>query len=390
MIIVGIGKSGSCWPAHAKDAVKLLLEYGARPDAKDVCGKTVCHYGMGCMATEMTLTTARYCLEAHQSSHLFGKEVELHSLQKEDMNGLRGICRGYSVATGRRSVYVFDEKKAVAIKPENLRLVGADDADVDSTRPKLCDVPDRLGGVALLEVYMQGRVDVAKILLDEHHASIDVADVDNCSPRSMALHPGAALMTPVAAMINQHALRLSRAEKRLHQNSCTKCGITDVRLFACSKCHVVQYCTKECQVSDWSEGGHKEECKQIRAQKNEVVVLEKPAPSDYFRSTFSLNTSALQAIPMTTDTFRKPSCVAYNEQFYIKIQGEGPTMPLYIYDKTQDFKTFVDPGTPGFDVLRAKVKADPATGGRKTYLKCSFDESNKCTIFLATRSIKTW
>jgi hypothetical protein len=29
---------------------ELLLSYGARPDAKDVCGKTVCHYGAGFMA----------------------------------------------------------------------------------------------------------------------------------------------------------------------------------------------------------------------------------------------------------------------------------------------------------------------------------------------------
>jgi hypothetical protein len=36
-------------------AVQLLLEYGARPDAKDVCGKTVCHYGMGPYATDMSL-----------------------------------------------------------------------------------------------------------------------------------------------------------------------------------------------------------------------------------------------------------------------------------------------------------------------------------------------
>ena len=107
----------------------------------------------------MTLEATRYCIDAYQSSHLFGKEVELHSPKKEEMNGLRGICRGFVVETGRRSVYVFDQKRTVAMKPENLRLAGADDADVGTARLKLCDVPDRLGGVALLEVCFarQGR-----------------------------------------------------------------------------------------------------------------------------------------------------------------------------------------------------------------------------------------
>ena len=33
-----------------------------------------------------------------------------------------------------------------------------------------------------------------------------------------------------------------------------------MRLKACGRCRVAQYCSTECQVSDWKQGGHKERC----------------------------------------------------------------------------------------------------------------------------------
>jgi hypothetical protein len=111
MLIIAMGKIMASHDPKALEAgqlkvVKLLLKYGARPDAKDVCGKvrmcketifrpihrlatkgtlathasfpiikTVCHYGMGEMATPMTMAAVDMCIDAHRSSHLFGKKV---------------------------------------------------------------------------------------------------------------------------------------------------------------------------------------------------------------------------------------------------------------------------------------------------------------------------
>jgi hypothetical protein len=77
------------------EVAELLLSHGARPVAKNVCGKTVCHYVAGAMATETT-KSVKHCTEATKTSHmLFIKEVELTGLADTTKNGLRGPARGY-------------------------------------------------------------------------------------------------------------------------------------------------------------------------------------------------------------------------------------------------------------------------------------------------------
>jgi hypothetical protein len=400
MMIVSIGKNvqvaqaplgNEAFGSIQLEAVKLLLEYGARPDARDVCGKTVCHYGLGAFATDMTMTAAGYCIAAHQSSHFFNKEVELHSLQKAELNGLRAICRGYVVATGRRSVYLLDRKQTVALKPENLKLVDGDD-ESSSSRPKLCDIPDRLGCVSLMEVLMQERVDVATVLLDQHNARSDIVNAEGLSPKQMAITAG--VLSKVGHLIVKHGMRQSRDAAKEEKNACSKCGKTDVHLSKCSLCRSVQYCSRECQVSHWKKGGHKQICEQRQHEMNQTVVLEPPPPrtDGMVFATLSAASMAGRApmSPAASGTFRKPKHVNIGEQFYIKIQGGGPQMPLMIYDQTREFQTMLEPTDPGFEVLRAKVVADPNANGRKTYLKCSFDKFNKCTVYLGSTSAKLW
>lgn len=124
LLIVSAGKNIQLPPdvlsRHQVEVAKILLKYGARPDAKDVSGKTVCHYGSGMMATNTTMEIATMCIEAAESSHFFGKEVELYDLKNETMNGKQGIARGYDTASNRRAVYIFSDEKQVAVKPENI------------------------------------------------------------------------------------------------------------------------------------------------------------------------------------------------------------------------------------------------------------------------------
>ena len=57
-------------------------------------------------------------------------------------------------------------------------------------------------------------------------------------------------------------------------NMCRGCGLRDVsregagfkrvKMLKCSGCRQAFYCSKECQVRDWKEGGHKEVCKLIQ------------------------------------------------------------------------------------------------------------------------------
>lgn len=135
--------------------VELLLSYGARPDAKDVVGKTVCHYGSGEKATETSLAMVDMCIPAAESAFLFAKRVELFGLNNYDMNGKIGIARGFHVKSGRRAVYLLQDRKEVAVKPQNLRVLG----DLQEAPPatKLCDIIDRISCVCLYGVVLHDR-----------------------------------------------------------------------------------------------------------------------------------------------------------------------------------------------------------------------------------------
>ncbi|KAK0720722.1 hypothetical protein B0H67DRAFT_200772 [Lasiosphaeris hirsuta] len=49
------------------------------------------------------------------------------------------------------------------------------------------------------------------------------------------------------------------------QPGCAGCGSAEGALARCTGCGGVRYCSKACQVKGWSEGGHKGDCKVIKA-----------------------------------------------------------------------------------------------------------------------------
>ena len=390
LMIVSLGKNVPVAdPAHLAQRqvaiAAILLKYGARPDAKDVCGNTVCHYGAGQMATDMTMKVVEMCIPAAQSSHLFGKDIELYGLSNESMNGKRGIARGYITGTGRRAVYLLDQKKEMAIKPGNIRLIGAQNEA--EPRPNLCDIQDRLGSVSLLEVFMTNRADVAAFLLDKHNARFDIADWDGFSPKSMAMSPGAGLTTSVGPMIMKRAMKQGRAEKKAVEGQCSKCGAVEsstLVLSVCAKCMVVQYCSRECQISDW-KAGHKQICSQVEEERVVAVQLETPPVTE--------NTVMVSFATRQTSTpegsYRRPDHAAVGEQFYIKVQAL-PGHPLLIYDKSRQCHFSYPPNLRGYREMYSAAVGERATNGTKAYVKASFDANGNCTVYPGTTSLKTW
>lgn len=219
---------------------QILLRYGARPDAKDVCGKTVCHYGAGMMATQMTMDVVTMCIEAAESSYLFGEEVELFGLKNDDMNGKRGVARGFVTESGRRAVFIGADKRQVAVRPDNIRLYNK---QAPTNRPRLCDAQDRLGGVCLHEVVMADRDDVATFLLDQHRARVDVDDSDGVSPQRMAVTPGASMVYTVAALVKSRVTEEGRANRKAAKGHCSQCGTVETAakpLSLCARCKSTQ------------------------------------------------------------------------------------------------------------------------------------------------------
>ncbi|KAF1765351.1 hypothetical protein GCK72_005303 [Caenorhabditis remanei] len=63
---------------------------------------------------------------------------------------------------------------------------------------------------------------------------------------------------------NEEVVVLHVVQRELYRSSlkyiCHECGNSKVKLKACEECYDAVYCSKECQVANWSTGGHREVC----------------------------------------------------------------------------------------------------------------------------------
>jgi len=342
------------------------------------------------MATDMTMEVVQRAAKAYETSYLFNQEVELAGLTgNTSMNGLRGIARGYHYSTGRRAVYLHGQGKQVSVKPENVKLV---DPSTDSNERKLCDLQCRLGTVSLLETIPSNRADVAEFLVNQLGASIDIQDLDDVSARSMAMMGIAELVSPAASIVREAARKqgkvTAKADRRKCAN-CTKPEPLDNKFPECARCKQVRYCQKECQVAHW-KAHHKKECRELASKAEAGVKLERPPSTGMFSATINARTGEKHMLGKDTDGFKKPANVAVGEQFYVKCQGGGPNMPIMIYDETRQCNLSYPPGLAGFEEIRAKIVAEPAFQGRKTYMKASFDSAGVCTVYPTTAALKRW
>lgn len=397
-LIVSAGKNVMQVPTqHQIEIASLLLQNGASPYAKDVFGKTVVHYGAGGMATDMTMQVVNMCIHAAKTHHLFGKEVQLHSLKSEQMNGLRGIVGGFhfkKTEPGRRAVYLIDAKKEIWVKPENISLSMEDNEIKVASLTMLADVQDRLGSVSLHEVIMNQRLDVAKFLLTNHKTSVYTKDLDGISPVIMASTLGAA-STPMGEFIKSIVLKEGSEKRKNKKNCCNNCN-TDLGKkggLKCSACSTVVYCGKECQKEHW-KNGHRKECKVLKELNVGVKVLEAPPNASTTRSyerysNLISNTSG----QLSEDSYCKPRGVNVDEKFVVKIQVITEQHDIMVYDKTRTCQFAISPQQECFKPIFTETRKEQAWNGRKTFMKASFDNDGICTIYPKTAGVKakyTW
>jgi hypothetical protein len=148
----------------------------------------------------------------------------------------------------------------------------------------------------------------------------------------------------------------------------------------------VSYCSQACQTIHW-KAGHKQLCKQLVQEKESFIVLEKP-PLPPGMNIYSLNFKSGKT--EANGTYRKPQSVKVNEPFYIKIQGSGDMQDLLIYDKSRECQFYYPSSLRGYTKMHAKVKADPACQGRKTYMAASFDSEGNCKVHPGHTTVQPW
>jgi hypothetical protein len=354
-------------------------------------------------ATFFSIEVVKLCVEAHESSHLYGKRVRLDGLKTEAMNGRVGFCRGYDCETKRRAVYLPDLEKEMGIKPENLKLLAQGDEETKPERPKLVDIQDRLRSVALHELIvslltpntgqqssspnMPSREYVATVLLENLKARVDIEDCDKHSPLNMVMRPMHPMFAgnPVVQMIKDATVKQGLKEKTEEFHRCRHCGKSDnVILSDCARCKKVAYCGKECQKIDWKER-HKQECEEwikvVTIRPNDIPATPEVKTVLHNARTGQFNTRL---------GIKRPQNSAVGEDFYIKIQCNEPEEPLMIYDETRECQ-FMLPSTARAHASLFKIgKAEKATNGRKTYMKASVDKDGNMQVKLNSFTLKQW
>ena len=144
------------------------------------------------------------------------------------------------------------------------------------------------------------------------------------------------------------------------------------------------YCSRDCQVTHWKET-HKQECKKLAEEVERCIVLEKPTPSLLHHQVFSHKTGKV-----SNGTYRKPTNVAVDEKFHVKIQAGGISGPLLLYDKTRQCEFSIEPTHRGYEEIKQIILAETATRGTKTYMAASFDTQGNLRVYPKQTCIRTW
>ena len=86
----------------------------------------------------------------------------------------------------------------------------------------------------------------------------ELAAADARVAQQVAAHPGQEWLPS-----NMRTLTLNITA--LEMQGCAGCQHEGVQLRKCSACKAVAYCSRQCQVRHWKQGGHKQACAQLAA-----------------------------------------------------------------------------------------------------------------------------
>ena len=208
------------------------------------------------------------------------------------------------------------------------------------------------GTTALMSATMQQNVDEIDILL-RYEADPKIPCNDGVTPFSIAQK-----FRHVIAVYHRHMMPEMPARK------CEKCSAKGTK--RCTKCRVVYYCGRDCQVGDWTN--HKSRCKKYCKSHKRVVI--KPIENDGVFYTQNDYRSKIMKDVMNVDipTYRPQSqgradvkslFDTYNEEWnkngnmLLKIQAEVkndsnhnwyPNMQkdLLVYNEKRNFRCMID------------------------------------------------
>lgn len=149
----------------------------------------------------------------------------------------------------------------------------------------------------------------------------------------------------------------------------------------------VRFCSNDCQAAHWKVG-HRKECPKLRKLYRECVVIDKPSTSKGDVADNAILTYNAGEVPMTS--YRRPSYVAVDEAFTVKVQRISGRDTLLVYDRSRECEFCLGPEQSSYRKLLEKVKAEQVTAGTKAYMAAAFDKTGNCTFYVNQTKMKTW
>lgn len=235
---------------------------------------------------------------------------------------------------------------------------------------------------------MSSRDDVALFLCRNSPTCLDVADASNASIsiRQMMLLP----TCRVNEVLKRHAAKVSQTEEKranIQKEVCENCSKRaqdlQIELLQCSRCLAAYYCSKKCQISHWKRQ-HKKDCAQREKEGELLLGSPRQFPADYKLM------SANKATGEARFRYGPPRDCKPNDKFWIKVQSNGISADVMIYDQSRFCLFYLPPGQAGHKALVEKVTEQKAFLGKKSYFKAKFNDKGDCIVFPHTSSALKW
>jgi hypothetical protein len=261
--------------------------------------------------------------------------------------------------------------------------------------------PDIYGMTPIFGAIMAAHSKAVDVLM-EGGADLDITDADEFCMRDGYIRSG----PKVTAVIHAWERRRAGEKVPLGEKGCAVCG-KDIKLFFCSACHSIRYCSSECQSmwallantfcslltahvgSDWKQ--HKQSCKRFSVS-NTVTVK----PRYVHEGGSSLSLIPMQHIARSVSGFpslsvsdrkHRPSqepTTEYPKKKIIKVQLSAvPSSkgPMLVYDAKHELvcQLLRDDAPAAFDQLSEFIQSH-GTFGLKAYLAADLRSKDELLI----------
>jgi ankyrin repeat protein len=374
--------------------VRVLLQYGARPDARDICGNNVLHYlakvsaGLvmrqsivGFQITNVLLTLflllffqsgdssdsiliADDCINAARCSRYFGRKVMVNGTTQNDINSQVGTLQGYvhdqkCAETGMFAVVMDNDNRTLCLKPGNIFVMKSNRKKgkciYDQSR-NLFNEPNRLGEICIQDSLMNFSTkrgnNFALHMMDVHNIDLSGPQFLGDSAHqtiaaSIAAHPDEIFWTKV-----EDYLAWKDHEATLF---CVNCG--NYAENKCTRCQKVCYCSESCHIAHY--GVHKKQC--ISRTEDEVIIQEFPFEASLVERCW------------------------FEEIFWLKVTSEKSN--LIFKDRNASIRLSID--KKAFSSYRDFLK-EASRGG--THVKATFRNypKPKIIVFPKTKHKRSW